>query len=98
VYTDALKADGVEHPRRRLDDTLGGMAFAFLEKQTFYGNAAERGEVDGFGIFDAIAEAAAGRDQRIGEAQCSNLNGEIRHHSHAISLPLNTGPLRHDRT
>ena len=58
VDADALQADGVQHAGRRFDDARRRMALALVEEQALDGDAAERREVDGVGVLDAVAEAA----------------------------------------
>ena len=67
---DALQADGVEHARRRFDDALRRMSFAWLEEQSFGDDRPECGDVDRVGVLEAVAEAAAGGDERIPEREC----------------------------
>ena len=72
-----------------------------VEEQSLDGDAAERREVDEVGVLDAVAEAAAGRDERVLERQRADANGEI--HGRRISptrsdRPASTGPARHERT
>ena len=67
VDADALQADGVQHARRRFDDARRRVPFALGEEQSLDRDAAERRQVDDVGVFDAVAEAAARRDERIGE-------------------------------
>ena len=72
LHADALQADRVQHARRGFDDPRRRMTFALGEEQPFDGDAAERSQVHGVGVFDAVAEAAARGDQRIGEAERSD--------------------------
>ena len=65
VDADALQADRVEHAGRRLDDARRRVAFALVEEQALDDDAAERREIDDVGVLDAVAEAAAGGDQRV---------------------------------
>ena len=69
VHADALETDGVQHARRRLDNPRRGVPLAFVQEQALDGDAAERGQVDDIGVLDAVAEAAAGRDERVLEGQ-----------------------------
>ena len=64
-------------PGRRLDDARRRMSFALGEEQALDGDAAERRQIDDVGVLDAVAEAAARGDQRVGERQRADLNGEI---------------------
>ena len=77
VDADALQADGVEHARRRFDDSLGWMPFARLEEQSLDDHAAERRQVHDVGVLDAVAEAAACRDAAVRERERSDLDREI---------------------
>ena len=74
------------------------MAFARLEEQALGHDSAEGRQVDRPGVLEAVAEAATGRDERVGEAQRANLHGEVGRQSHTISAPSNTGPLMQERT
>ena len=74
---DALQADRVQHAGRRLDDARRGMSFALVEKQSLDGDAAERRQIDDVGVLDAVAEAAARRDERVLERQRADADGEI---------------------
>ena len=65
MHADALEANRVQHARRRFDDAGRRMPFALGEKQTFDGDAAERREVDQFGVLGAVPETSARRDERI---------------------------------
>ena len=85
VHADALQADGVEHPRRRLDDARRRMSLALRQEQPLHGDAAERRQIDDVGVLDAVAEAAAGGDQRVGERQGADGDGKI--HSTRVSAP-----------
>ena len=55
----------------------GGCPSRSGEEQPLDRDAAERGEVDGVGVLDAVAEAAAGGDQRIGEPQRADRDRQI---------------------
>ena len=57
---------------------LGGMPFALVQEQALHGDAAERRQIDQVGVLDAVAEAAAGRDQRVLQRQRADANGEIQ--------------------
>ena len=96
VDADALQPDGVEHARRRFDDARRGVSFALGQEQALHGDAAERGEIDDVGVLDAVAEAAAGGDQRIRERERPNLNGQIHQcpdtASQTTRCASNTGP------
>ena len=65
VDADPLQADRIEHAGGRLDDSFRRMALAFGEEQSLDRDAAEQREVDDVRVFDAVAEAAAGGDDRI---------------------------------
>ncbi len=104
VDADALQADGVQHAGRRLDDARRGMTVSLGEEQALDRHAAERREVDGLGVFDAVAEAAGRRNERVLEVQGPEVNGQVAHQcpaespSHTMADPSNTGPSRHERT
>ena len=49
----------------------GGVPFALGEEQSLDRDAAERREIDDVGVLDAVAEAAARGDQRVGRASAS---------------------------
>ena len=105
VHADALQADRVQHARRGFDDAGRRVAFALRQEQSFDRNAAERREIDDVAVLDAVAEAPAGRDERIresqrpdgdrqvhgGRAQCANASQTMRSAS-------KTGPSRQERT
>src|SRR5581483_9779993 len=59
------------------------MPFALGEEQPLDDDAAERREIDRVGVLDAVAEAAARRDERVLQVQRSDRDGEI-HQSHTI--------------
>ena len=69
VHADALQPDRVEHARRRFDDTRRRVAFALGKKESLDGDAAERRQIDEVGVLRAVAEAAAGGDERVFERQ-----------------------------
>ena len=81
VDADALQADRVQHAGRRFDDARRRVSFALGEEQSLDRDAAERRQVDDVGVLDAVAEAAARGDQRIGERQRSDLERKI----HSVS-------------
>jgi hypothetical protein len=62
-----LQADRVQHAGRGLDDARRRMPFTLGEEKPLHRDAAERREIDDVGVLDAVAEAAARRDERIGE-------------------------------
>ena len=68
---DALQADGIEHAGRRLDDPRWRVPFALCQEQPFDGDAAERGQINDVGVLGAVAETAAGGDDRVGQDQRS---------------------------
>src|SRR5262249_17925044 len=99
MHADALKADRVDHARRRLDDARRGMALALGEEQSLHRNAAERRQIDEVRVFDAVPEAAARRDDRVLEDERADRNGQIHaDESQRIGSPASTGPARHERT
>ena len=69
VHADALQADGVQHAGGRLDDARRRVAFALGNEQPLHADAAERGQIDDVGVLEAVAEAAAGGDDRVPERQ-----------------------------
>ena len=64
----------------------GGCPCALAEEETLDRHAAEQRQVDDAGVFDAVAEAAAGRDDRVGERQRADLDGEI-HVNSRLPIP-----------
>jgi hypothetical protein len=100
---DPLQSDRIEHPGRRFDDARRRVPFAFGEEEAFDRDAAERCEIDDVRVLDAVAEASARRNQRIGKCERSDLEGEIRHRqcpataSQTIRWASNTGPSMHVR-
>ncbi len=77
VDADALQADRVQHAAGRFDDARRRMALALGEEQALDRDAAERREIDGVRVLDAVAEAARRRDERIRERERPDANGEI---------------------
>ena len=67
MHADALQPDRVEHAGRRLDDARRRVPFALVEEQALDRDAAERREIDGVGVLDAVAEAAARGDERVAQ-------------------------------
>ena len=65
MHADALQADRVQHAGRRFDDARRRMALALVEEQALDRDAAERREIDGVGVLDAVAEASGRRDDRV---------------------------------
>ena len=63
-------------PAGRFDNARRRMALARGEEQAFDRDAAERREIDDVGVLDAVAEAAAGGDQWVGEAQRADAKPE----------------------
>ena len=102
VDADALQADRVEHAGRRLDDARRRMAFARGQEQTLDRHAAERRQVDHVAVLDAVTEAAAGRDERVGEASATpSADGKVHQWASAsqtMRSASKTGPSRHERT
>ena len=82
---DALQADRVQHAGGRFDDPRRRMALALGEKQALDGDAAKRGEIDQVGVFDAVAEAAARRDERVLQRQRADGDGEVQRSTLRIS-------------
>ena len=80
VDPDPLQPDRVEHARGCLDNSFGRMPFAFGEEQSFYGDSAEKREVDDVRVLDAVAEAAAGSDDGIRQFQRADLNRKVCGH------------------
>ena len=72
VHADALQADRVEHAGRSLDDARRRMSLAFGEEQSLDRDAAERREIDDVAVFDAVAEAPAGGDERVRQPKRSD--------------------------
>ena len=72
VHANTLKADGVEHPGRRLDDSLWRVPFTRGEEEPFRSDGPERGQVHGIGVLDTVTVAAARRDERIRELEGSD--------------------------
>ena len=73
---------------------VGAPAFNWTNRH----DAAERRQVDHLLVLDAVAKAAAGCDQRVGQCQRSERDGKIGLHSQTSSAPSKTGPLMQDRT
>ena len=55
----------------------GGVALALGQEQALDRDAAEGRQVDDVGVLDAVAEAPAGRDERVLQGEGTDLNGEI---------------------
>ena len=108
VDADALEADGVEHAGRRLDDARRRMALALGEEQALDRDAAERREIDDVAVLDAVAEAAAGGDERVRQAERADgdrevhggrgVRGQCANASQTMRPASKTGPSRHERT
>jgi len=99
VHADALQADGVDHAGRRLDNARGRVALALGEEEALDADAPEGRQVGDVFILEAIAEAAAGRDERIRQLERADADGKVAcHQSHTISAPSKTGPEMHERT
>jgi hypothetical protein len=98
VHADTLQPDRIQHARGRLDDAFRRMALAFLEEEPFHRDGAECREVQRLCVLDAVAEAPAGRDERIRQRQRADGNGEVAHHAQTMSAASRTGPPMHERT
>ena len=68
VHADALQADRIQHPGRRLDDSGRRMPRPLVEEEPLDHDGAERCEIDDAGVLDAVAEAAARRHERASSA------------------------------
>ena len=77
MHADPLQTDGVEHAGRSLDDAGRRVSFALGEEQSLDRHGPETGEIDDAGVFDAVSEAAAGRDERVGERQGTDRDRKI---------------------
>ncbi len=95
-HADALQPDRIQHARRGFHDPRRRVTFAFGEEEPFDGDRAERLQVHGVGVLDAVAEAAARGNQRVGEAERSDLKREIHRQcptaSHTTRWASKTGP------
>ncbi len=112
VHADPLQSDRVQHAGRRLDDARRRMALALGEEQSLDRDAAERREIDDVAVLDAVAEAAAGGDERVREPERSDGNREVHGgcgdgHAPCLNAPTpprrcgrrrRPGPSRHERT
>jgi hypothetical protein len=101
AHSDALQADGVDHAGGCLGDARRLVSVPFVQEQALHDHGSQCGQVHRVGVFDAVAEAAAGGHERVDEAQRANGRGQIhqctRRHQ-AIAWPSNTGPDRQERT
>ena len=69
---NALQADRVQHAGGRFGDARRRVALPLLEEQPLDGDAAEHRQIDDLVVFEAIAKAAAGGDDRIGQLERTN--------------------------
>ena len=90
MHADALQADGVDHAGRRLDNARRRVPLALGHEQPLHAHAAERREVGHLVVLEAVAEAAAGGNQRVGQRQRADADGKI---TSAIS-PTRSRPRR----
>lgn len=73
-----LEPDGVNHTGGSLDHAWGVIALARVEGSSLDDEAAEAGEVDEVGVFDAVTECAGGGEDGIFEPQAiAEVNAEI---------------------
>jgi hypothetical protein len=72
-----LQADGIEHTRGGREKTGGGGAFDGFAGKTFGNEAAEAVQIHQMGEFEAVAEGAAGCENRIPQAHRANFYAEV---------------------
>jgi hypothetical protein len=53
------------------------MSLPFGQKEALHRYPSEQREVDNTRVFDAVAETSAGRDERVGECEGSDFDGQI---------------------
>src|SRR5438309_7188627 len=76
---DVLQADGVKHAGGSLEDARRGIAGHGLRRESFGDKAAQLFQSDDFFEFNAVAEGAAGGENRILEANAAELDRQIGH-------------------
>jgi hypothetical protein len=70
---DILQADGVEHAGGGLDDARRGVAGHGLQRDSLGDESADAVQRDDFFKLDAVAEGAAGGDDRVGQLDAGQL-------------------------
>jgi hypothetical protein len=78
-----LEADGIEHAGGGREEAGSGGAFDGFAGEALGDKASETVEVNKVGEFEAVAEGAAGRENRIPQAQCANFYAEVNNASGA---------------
>ena len=73
------------------------MPIARFQKQSLHRDAAERSEIDKVRVLDPVAEAAARRNERVGQMKRADVDAQVRC-AHATRVPSKTGPSMHPRT
>ena len=74
---DILQADGVQHSRGSFPQARRRIADHRLARQALYHKAAKLAQVDDVFEFNAVAESAAGGDDRILELDAGDVHTEI---------------------
>ena len=81
VDADVLQADGVEHAGGGLDDARRGMTGHGLEGDALGDEGADAFERDDLFKFDAVAEGAAGGDDRVDQLDAGELHFHVGFHA-----------------
>ena len=89
VDAGVLQPHGVDHARRALGDARRGVAEARLARRPLEGERPEDVDVVEVAEFGAVAERAAGRDDRIVQSQAAQYHRCVYH---TISPFSSTGP------
>ena len=84
---DILQADGVQHAGRGLDDARRGVAGHGFKRDTLGDEGAQAIESDDLFEFDAVAEGAAGGDDRVHQFNTGQRNSHVGFHARVSSLP-----------
>ena len=83
---DVLQADGVEHAGGGLNDARRGMTGHRLERDALGHEAADPFERNNLFKLDAVAEGAAGGDDRVGQFKTGQRHFHVGFHLAAIVL------------
>jgi len=72
-----IEADGVEHPRRRLDGARRRVALARLMRDGLRYDAAELSEIDRAGHFLGVSKSAGRHQDRVLHVQAAKCDTEV---------------------
>ena len=82
---DVLQSDGIEHARSGLDDARRGMAGHGFQRDALGDERADALQRDDLFKFDAVAEGAAGGDDRVGQLDAGELHFHVGFHARWFS-------------